>query len=75
MRCPPSPAKSFVPALSSLALSCVLSVGAAVAQETPGAGLERGVAVISPDTVRVGEGFVLGITAVSADRLQFPAVL
>ncbi len=75
MRCRPSPAGSFVPALASLALSCVLSVGAAVAQETPGAGLERGVAVISPDTVRVGEGFVLGITAVSADRLQFPAVL
>lgn len=66
---------SLALAVSSLALAAVVAVDVAVAQETRGAGLERGVAVISPDTVRVGEEFVLGITAVSVDRLQFPAVL
>ena len=46
-----------------------------MAQVGSGAGSERGVAVIYPDTVRVGEAFDLGVTAVSSDRLQFPAVL
>lgn len=75
MRRLPLPVTSIVPALWSLALSGIVPGSGAVAQENRGAGNERGVAVISPDTVRVGEEFVLGITAVSADRLQFPAVL
>jgi hypothetical protein len=62
-------------ALKSLALWAALVPGAAIAQVTSGAGPERGVAVIAPDTVRVGEAFDLGITAVSSDRLQFPSVL
>jgi hypothetical protein len=62
-------------ALQSLALWSVLAPGQGIAQVGEGAGPERGVAVISPDTVRVGEAFDLGITAVSSDRLQFPAVL
>lgn len=62
-------------ALQSLVLWSALAPGPAIAQVGEGAGPERGVAVISPDTVRVGEAFDLGITAVSSDRLQFPAVL
>lgn len=61
--------------LQSFALWAVLAPGVVIAQGASGAGPERGVAVISPDTVRVGEAFDLGITAVSSDRLQFPAVL
>jgi hypothetical protein len=62
-------------ALRSLVLWSALVPGQGLAQVGEGAGPERGVAVISPDTVRVGEAFDLGITAVSSDRLQFPAVL
>ena len=62
-------------ALLVVALWADWSSGPLIAQGTPGTGPERGVAVISPDTVRVGETFVLGITAVSPDRLQFPTVL
>ena len=61
--------------LLALALPAARVPGPLIAQVSPGAGLERGVAVISPDTVRVGETFALGITAVSPDRLQFPTVL
>ena len=42
-------------ALQSLALWSVLAPGQGIAQVGEGAGPERGVAVISPDTVRVGE--------------------
>jgi len=66
---------SRLPTILSFALWTVWAPGSAIAQGTPDTGLERGVAVISPDTVRVGEAFVLGITAVSSDRLQFPTVL
>ncbi|MCL7927392.1 MAG: hypothetical protein M8841_06345 [marine benthic group bacterium] len=45
------------------------------AQETRGAGSERGVADVRPDTVRVGEGFELALTAVSGERVKFPALL
>ncbi|MEJ2483526.1 MAG: hypothetical protein P8049_10565, partial [Gemmatimonadota bacterium] len=48
---------------------------ASFAQEAPTPGLERGVAVVQPDTVRVGETFALGLTAVSWDRVQFPPLL
>jgi len=47
----------------------------AAAQQEPGAGIERGVAVIYPDSIRIGESFQLGLTAASRDRLQFPTVL
>jgi hypothetical protein len=59
----------------SFGLWVCLVPGKMIAQVGSDPGPERGVAVISPDTVRVGEGFDLGITAVSADRLHFPAVL
>ena len=62
-------------ALHSFVLWAAVAPGQGVAQARAGAGSERGVAVISPDTVRIGEAFDLGITAVSSDRLQFPAVL
>jgi len=62
-------------ALQSFVLWAALAPCQVMAQVGAGAGPERGVAVISPDTVRVGEAFDLGITAVSSDRLQFPAVL
>lgn len=62
-------------ALQLFALWAVWAPGPAIGQDSPGTHVERGVAVISPDTVRVGETFVLGVTAVSSDRLQFPAVL
>ena len=45
----------------------------AAAQQTPDR--ERGVAVIYPDSILVGQGFQLGLTATSRDRLQFPGVL
>jgi hypothetical protein len=47
----------------------------AFGQQTQRAGLERGVAVIHPDTVRAGEVFELALTAVSRERVQFPALL
>ncbi len=75
MRRSPRSAATCLRVLPWWALVFVSAPCPAAAQETPRTGLERGVAVISPDTVRVGEAFVLGITAVSADRLQFPAVL
>lgn len=62
-------------ALQSLLLCAALAPIQVMAQVGSGAGSERGVAVIYPDTVRVGEAFDLGVTAVSSDRLQFPAVL
>jgi hypothetical protein len=58
-----------------LALICDGVSNPALAQETQRAGLEQGVAVVRPDTVRVGEVFGLGLTAVSEDRVQFPALL
>ena len=62
-------------ALQSFLLCAALAPVQVMAQVGSGADSERGVAVIFPDTVRVGEAFDLGITAVSSDRLQFPAVL
>jgi hypothetical protein len=61
--------------LQSFLLWAGLVPGELIAQIESAPGAERGVAVISPDTVRVGEGFDMGITAVSSDRLHFPAVL
>ncbi len=72
---PPRSLGSRLLTLLALALLAARVPGPLIAQETGGAGHERGIAVISPDTVRVGETFVLGITAVSPDRLQFPIVL
>jgi hypothetical protein len=61
----------------SICAAAILSIphAAAVGQDAPSPGLERGVAVVQPDTVRVGEVFELGLTAVSRDRVQFPALL
>lgn len=56
-----------------LLLAGLFAATHAAAQQSPDR--ERGVAVIYPDSIRVGEGFQLGLTATSADRLRFPGVL
>jgi len=71
--------RSRSPAARALRLGLPLLLAApvastnAAAQQAPDR--ERGVAVIYPDSILVGEGFQLGLTAASTDRLQFPGVL
>ncbi|MGI9038375.1 MAG: hypothetical protein ACR2GQ_05895 [Gemmatimonadota bacterium] len=63
-----------------LSLGLTLSLGLALAAaplhaQQPQSGALRAAAVLSADTVRVGEPFTVGVVATSADPVRFPPLL